>query len=48
MHKLTGGKPYSVTTLAGAGDRRQKNANALNIARYQGNHGAELVNRFAS
>ena len=48
MHKIMGGTPYSATTLAGADGRRQTSANELNIARYQGNHGAKLVKKFAS
>ncbi|GBH27574.1 NAD(P)H:quinone oxidoreductase [Burkholderia vietnamiensis] len=44
----TGGTPYGATTLAGADGSRQPSANELDIARYQGKHGAQLAAKLAA
>lgn len=48
MDEITGGSPYGATTLAGADGKRQPSANELDIARYQGQHVAELAAKLAS
>jgi NAD(P)H dehydrogenase (quinone) len=43
MAEITGGTPYGATTLAGADGSRQPSANELAIARFQGQHVAEIT-----
>src|ERR1700758_4673327 len=43
MSEITGGTPYGATTLAGADGSRQPSENELAIARFQGQHVAEIA-----
>ncbi len=43
MDEITGGTPYGATTLAGGDGSRQPSANELEIARFQGQHVAEVA-----
>jgi NAD(P)H dehydrogenase (quinone) len=43
MKEITGGTPYGATTLAGADGTRQPTENELTIARFQGQHVAEIA-----
>lgn len=43
MQEITGGTPYGATTLAGADGSRTPSANELTIARFQGQHVAEIA-----
>jgi len=47
MHRndITGGTPYGATTLTGPDGSRQPTENELKIARYQGNHVAEIATK---
>jgi NAD(P)H:quinone oxidoreductase type IV len=45
MNEITGGTPYGATTLAGADGSRQPSENELTIARFQGQHVAEITAR---
>jgi len=45
MEEITGGTPYGATTLAGADGSRRPTENELAIARYQGKHVAEIVQK---
>jgi NAD(P)H dehydrogenase (quinone) len=44
MAEITGGTPYSATTLAGIDGSRQPSENELAIARFQGRHVAHIAN----
>jgi NAD(P)H dehydrogenase (quinone) len=48
MAEITGGTPYGATTLAGADGKRQPSENELTIARYQGQHVAEIASKLAA
>jgi NAD(P)H dehydrogenase (quinone) len=43
MTEITGGTPYGATTLAGSDNKRQPSENELAIARFQGQHVAEIT-----
>ena len=45
MAEITGGTPYGATTLAGSDGSRQPTENELAIARFQGEHVAEITSR---
>ena len=45
MGDISGGTPYGATTLAGPDGSRQPSENELKIARYQGNHVADIACR---
>ena len=45
MGDITGGTPYGATTLAGPDGSRQPSENELKIARYQGEHVAEIASK---
>jgi len=45
MNEITGGTPYGATTLAGADGSRQPSDNELAIARFQGEHVAEIASK---
>lgn len=45
MDEITGGTPYGASTLAGADGSRQPSANELAIARFQGQHVAEITRK---
>jgi NAD(P)H dehydrogenase (quinone) len=45
MNEITGGSPYGASTLAGADGARQPTENELAIARFQGQHVAEIARR---
>jgi NAD(P)H dehydrogenase (quinone) len=45
MLDISGGTPYGATTLAGPDGSRQPSENELKIARYQGNHVAEIATK---
>jgi len=45
MAEISGGTPYGATTLAGADGSRQPSENELAIARYQGQHVAEIASK---
>lgn len=45
MDEITGGTPYGATTLAGGDGSRQPSANELAIARFQGQHVADVASR---
>ena len=45
MEEITGGTPYGATTLADADGSRQPNENELAIARFQGQHVAEIASK---
>jgi NAD(P)H:quinone oxidoreductase type IV len=45
MNEITGGTPYGASTLAGADGARQPSQNELEIARFQGQHVAEITRR---
>lgn len=47
MSAISGGTPYGATTLASADGSRQPSQNELDIARYQGQHVAELAKKLA-
>jgi NAD(P)H dehydrogenase (quinone) len=47
MNEITGGTPYGATTLAGADGKRQPSQNELEIARFQGQHVAQLAVKLA-
>jgi NAD(P)H dehydrogenase (quinone) len=47
MSEISGGTPYGATTLASADGSRQPSQNELDIARYQGQHVAELAKKLA-
>jgi NAD(P)H dehydrogenase (quinone) len=45
MGEISGGTPYGATTMAAADGSRQPTENELKIARYQGNHVAEIASK---
>lgn len=45
MNEITGGSPYGASTLAGGDGARQPSENELGIARFQGQHVAEIARR---
>ena len=45
MTEITGGSPYGASTLAGADGSRQPTENELAIARFQGQHVAQIVQK---
>ena len=45
MDEITGGTPYGASTLAGGDGRRQPSENELAIARFQGQHVAQIAAR---
>lgn len=45
MDEITGGTPYGASTLAGADGSRQPSENELAIARFQGQHVAEITRK---
>ncbi|WP_026986567.1 NAD(P)H:quinone oxidoreductase [Fodinicurvata fenggangensis] len=45
MEEISGGTPYGASTLAGADGSRQPSENELDIARYQGQHVAEIARK---
>ena len=47
MNEITGGTPYGATTLAGTDGKRQPSQNELEIARFQGQHVAQLAVKLA-
>nr|WP_297460089.1 NAD(P)H:quinone oxidoreductase [uncultured Halomonas sp.] len=48
LNEVSGGTPYGATTLAGGDGSRQPSENELTIARFQGQHVAELASKLAS
>jgi len=48
MTEITGGSPYGAGTLADADGRRQPSENELTIARFQGEHVAQIAKKLAS
>lgn len=47
MDEITGGSPYGAGTLAGSDGSRQPSDNELSIARFQGEHVAEITKKLA-
>ena len=47
MTEITGGTPYGATTLAGADGSRKPSENELAIARFQGQHVAQIAAKLA-
>ena len=47
MDETTGGSPYGAGTLAGADGSRQPSPNELTIARFQGEHAANIAKKLA-
>jgi NAD(P)H dehydrogenase (quinone) len=45
MQEITGGTPYGATTLAGSDGSRKPSENELGIARFQGQHVAEIAQK---
>lgn len=45
MDEISGGSPYGASTLAGGDGSRQPSANELTIARFQGEHVAQITAR---
>ena len=48
MQEITGGSPYGASTLADGDGSRQPSANALEIARFQGDHVARIAKKQAA
>jgi NAD(P)H dehydrogenase (quinone) len=48
MSEISGGSPYGASTLAGVDGSRQPSENELKIARFQGNHVAEVTKKQAA
>jgi NAD(P)H dehydrogenase (quinone) len=48
MSEISGGSPYGASTLAGTDGSRQPSENELKIARFQGNHVAEVTKKQAA
>lgn len=48
MTEITGGSPYGSSTLAGADGKRMPSENELSIARFQGQHVAQIAKRLAA
>ena len=45
MSEITGGSPYGASTLAGGNGSRQPSENEIKIARFQGDHVAEVAKK---
>lgn len=48
MTEMSGGSPYGASTLAGGDGKRMPSANELEIARFQGNHVAQIARRLVT
>lgn len=48
LNEVSGGTPYGATTIAGGDGSRQPSDNELTIARFQGQHVAELASKLTS
>jgi NAD(P)H dehydrogenase (quinone) len=48
MNEITGGTPYGASTLAGGDGRRQPSENELTIAKFQGEHVANIAKKLSS
>src|SRR5512139_2914979 len=48
MTEMSGGSPYGASTLAGGDGKRMPSENELEIARFQGNHVAQIAKRLAT
>ncbi|HEY6093561.1 MAG TPA: NAD(P)H:quinone oxidoreductase [Gallionellaceae bacterium] len=48
MTEMSGGSPYGASTLAGGDGKRMPSENELEIARFQGNHVAQIARRMAT
>ena len=48
MDDITGGSPYGAGTLAGGDGSRQPSENELEIARFQGQHVADVAKKQAA
>ncbi len=48
MHEITGGTPYGASTLAGGDGRRQPSENELTIAKFQGEHVANIAKKLSA
>jgi len=48
MNEISGGSPYGASTLAGPDGKRMPSNNELDIARFQGNHVAQLTKRLTA
>jgi NAD(P)H dehydrogenase (quinone) len=48
MSEISGGSPYGASTLAGPDGQRMPSANELDIARFQGEHVAQIAKRLAA
>lgn len=48
MNEISGGSPYGASTLAGPDGKRMPTDNELDIARFQGNHVAQIAKRLAA
>ena len=47
-HEVTGGTPYSASTVAGGQGERQPSPNELEGARFEGRHTAEIASKLAA
>ena len=48
MNEITGGTPYGASTLAGRDGRRQPSENELTIAKFQGEHVAQITKKLSA
>ncbi len=48
MNEITGGTPYGASTLAGRDGRRQPSENELTIAKFQGEHVAQIAKKLSA
>lgn len=48
MSEISGGSPYGASTLAGADGKRMPSENELQIARFQGEHVAQIAKKLAA
>lgn len=48
MDEITGGSPYGASTLAGGDGSRVPSENEIKIARFQGNHVANVAKKIAA
>ncbi|MBF0200175.1 MAG: NAD(P)H:quinone oxidoreductase [Desulfamplus sp.] len=48
MDEITGGTPYGASTMAGVDGSRQPSVNELKIARFQGQHVAQIAKKLAA
>ena len=48
MDGITGGTPYDASTIAGNDGSRQPSQNELDIAKYQGEHVAEIARKLSA